>query len=266
MLEFLETGPYVTWQDAGRFGLSHLGISAGGAADPVSWRLANLLVGNTAAPALEMTLKGATVRFSADATFALTGADTGATLDDKAVEAWRTHSAKVGQVLKLGICRGGARAYLGISRANRSLFKTSYRLGQRTSLRALAGVDREKFPEPLRGAFVASRFEVTPQSDRNGLRLKGALPAAEAPGERLTEGVLWGTVQVPPSGEPLILMNDQQTTGGYPQLAQVIQADRCLLGQLRPGEQFQFHWVEAEAAVEILRGQNRAVEASVAPL
>lgn len=257
MVELIEGAPFVTCQDAEQLGVSHLGISAGGAADPVAWKLANLLVGRTSGPAFEMTLKGGTFRFLKDGVFALTGADCGGPAP------WQTHPAKAGDVIRLGPCREGARAYLAVGEG-RHLLKTSFRLGSRARLRVLKGVDWESFPEILRSAFTTGHFEVSPHSNRNGIRLHGPLPSNDLPAERLTEGVLWGTVQVPPSGQPLILMNDQQTTGGYPQLAQVIQADRCLLGQLRPGEKIQFEWIEAESAVEVLRKQVEAT--TVVPL
>jgi antagonist of KipI len=285
MLEVLEAGPLTTVQGGGRFRVSHLGISSGGAADPVSWEIGNRLVSNVAGEAgLEMTLRGGSFRFREGAVFALTGADCSALLDDKPAPGWQSVEARAGQILKLGNCRGGARAYLSVrggileprvgekirvgevlevgeSQGPMKPTRTSYRLtlGTEVVLRALEGLDWELFPAPLRSVFRESSFEVSPYSNRNGIRLKGALPSGNGPGERITEGVLWGTLQLPPSGEPLILMNDQQTTGGYPRLAQVIQADRCVLGQLKPGQKVSFQFVEFEAAEDLLREQARLV-------
>ena len=294
MLEVLEPGPLTTVQNAGRFRASHLGISAGGAADPVSWQIGNRLVGNASAEAaLEMTLKGGTFRFLKNTSFALTGSECSSLLDGKPVACWRTWAAQAGQELRVGMSREGARAYLtvhggfllpqslmgqklmrgdklpfGSAETPVPLLQCSYRFPwtPNVELRALRGVDWECFPETLRAEFAKASFEVSPYSNRNGIRLKGQLAAGTGPGERITEGVLWGTVQLPPSGEPMILMNDQQTTGGYPQLAQVIQADRALLGQLKPGQRVKFIFVDVDDALEALREQARLIDTGLEPL
>ena len=77
--------------------------------------------------------------------------------------------------------------------------------------------------------------------------------------ELLTEGVALGAIQVPPGGQPIILFVDQQTTGGYPKIANVIAADLPHVGQLRPRDQVRFQPVEIHHAIELLKQQEYAL-------
>lgn len=106
-------GFLTTVQDLGRFGYGELGVSAAGAADPLSLRLGNRLLGNPeGAPALEMTLAGGRFRFEAEAVVALTGADFGGSLDGEPAARWSPLAVRAGQTLSFGPTRDGARAYL----------------------------------------------------------------------------------------------------------------------------------------------------------
>jgi antagonist of KipI len=106
-------GLLTTVQDLGRFGYGDLGVSAAGAADALSLRIGNRLVGNDqGAAALEMTLVGGTFAFEAAAVIALTGSDFDARLDGARLAPWARVDVKPGTELRLGASRGGARAYL----------------------------------------------------------------------------------------------------------------------------------------------------------
>jgi biotin-dependent carboxylase-like uncharacterized protein len=112
-LRVLSPGFLTTIQDLGRYHYAHLGLSPSGAADAVSLRLGNLLVGNQpSAPAFEMTLVGVTVVFDASCFIALTGSDFGATLDGHPVPCWQTLFVQPQQILRCGPSSSGARAYL----------------------------------------------------------------------------------------------------------------------------------------------------------
>jgi len=89
-----------------------------------------------------------------------------------------------------------------------------------------------------------------------GLRLRGE-PIPSPPGQMLTEGVALGAIQVPPDGQPIILFVEHQTTGGYPKPANVISADFCRLGQLRPRHQIRFERVSLEGAYSLLQEQEQ---------
>ncbi len=90
-----------------------------------------------------------------------------------------------------------------------------------------------------------------------GLRLLGPSLARKDALAMLTEGVCLGAVQVPESGQPIVLLVEQQTTGGYPKIASVVSADLPALGQLRPRDRVRFEWVTIATAHALLHAQER---------
>lgn len=115
VIRVLQAGDETTVQDLGRPGCAHMGVSASGAADPLSLRLGNLLVGNPEnTSSLEMTVTGGVFEFDADSLIALTGSDFQAFLDDLRVPCWVPMAVRGGQKLSLGRTRGGARCYLSV--------------------------------------------------------------------------------------------------------------------------------------------------------
>jgi allophanate hydrolase subunit 2 len=112
-----------------------------------------------------------------------------------------------------------------------------------------------------RKALVAAEFTVSTQSNRMGYRLTGSKLSLTQGVEMISSPVAAGTVQLPPGGDPIVLMADRQTTGGYPRVANVITADICRLAQLAPGDSFRFHFVTHEEARERLAEQNATIDA-----
>ncbi|HET8547721.1 MAG TPA: biotin-dependent carboxyltransferase family protein [Bryobacteraceae bacterium] len=273
-------GLFTTVQDLGRAGYAHLGISLAGAADTLALRIGNLLVGNDAnAPALEMTASGGSFRFEHDAVVALTGA----TCDAPMWRPFETRHVRLGPLAgaRSYLCvRGGIDVPLVLGSASmhpatgiggRPLRRGDVlRLGSRAvhdarwagtpwrpqcggRLRVTAGPQSDWFDN---GVFFSSVYKVDPDSNRAGLRLRGA--AIEAPrAQLLTEGVSLGAVQVPAGGQPIVLFVDQTTTGGYPKIANVVTADLWRVGQLRPGDEVSFELVSIEHALKLLREQER---------
>jgi antagonist of KipI len=127
----------------------------------------------------------------------------------------------------------------------------------RKVLRATPGLQCEAFPDLAPQIFYGSTYLVSEESNRMGLRLKGApLPVGEQ-GEMTTEGVSLGAVQITPAGLPIILFVEQQTTGGYAKIANVISADLSSLGQLRPRDEVRFELVDWETARRLLIEQEK---------
>ena len=96
-----------------------------------------------------------------------------------------------------------------------------------------------------------------------GLRLGGPALDRSDTRQMLTEGVCLGAVQVPESGQPIVLFVEQQTTGGYPKIANVISADLPAVGQLRPRDRVRFEAVSIALAHQILREQERRIAESL---
>lgn len=112
------------------------------------------------------------------------------------------------------------------------------------------------FSEAAKRAFYESMYRMAEDSNRMGIRLEGAAIPAPAGGEMISEGVALGAIQVPEGGQPIILFVEQQTTGGYPKIANVISADFHRLGQLRPRDEIRFQRVEPLGARSMLAFQE----------
>ena len=294
-------GLSTTVQDLGREGFGPIGVSPSGAADPIALRLGNRLVLNAEnAAGLEMTLVGGTFSFPEGAVLALTGSDFGATLDGSSLDMWTAVDVQLGQTLRLGPTRSGARCYLCIHGGiavppflgsastqvlsglggfeGRSLRKgdvlkigpktqffraraiapqVSKRLSRRENLRVTPGPQADWFPESSLRIFYGENYRISEQSNRMGVRLEGAAISQDHDKRMITEGVSLGAVQVPPQGAPIILFVEQQTTGGYPKVANVISADLHRIGQLRPRDEIRFSEVTIETARSLLIEQEQ---------
>lgn len=293
-------GLFTTVQDLGREGFGPIGVSPSGAADPVSLRVGNKLVGNSEdAAALEMTLVGGEFTFEDAATVAVSGGDFEPSSNNIPLPMWTSIEIKKGQTVTFGGSRTGARAYLcvhgGITvepflgsasthvlsglggfdgrplrkgdrlelgRANSSFRKrwvlpeALESLRPRAVIRVTDGPQSEWFPNSAWQIFCGSTFRVSEKSNRMGIRLEGPAIPLDASREMITEGVSLGAIQAPPSGQPIILFVEQQTTGGYPKIANVISADLHSAGQLRPRDAIRFERVEMAEARSLLFRQE----------
>jgi len=278
-IEVVQSGALTTIQDLGRPGLGHLGIPRSGAADRRSLRRANRLVGNSeGAPALETTLAGPALRFSAPATIAITGATVEARLDDRTVAMHAALAVDAGATLRVGTAGVGLRTYVAV----RGGIEAPLVLGSASSdllnalgpaplapgmilavgpphrappaaepqpppapaveptLRIVLGPREDWFTDAALHALTHDPYVVSPDSDRTGVRLRGPVLARAREDELRSEGMVPGALQVPPSGQPILLLADHPTTGGYPVIAVVASADLPIVGQLRPGQSLRF--------------------------
>lgn len=120
------------------------------------------------------------------------------------------------------------------------------------SLRFIPGQHYALLQKTTQALFLSQNWSISKTSDRMGYRLAGEKLQLEKEESLLSAGLSRGSIQLPPNGQPIVLMADHQTTGGYPILGQVIQADWAHLAQMGPGETFQFQEVtlkEANAAL-----------------
>jgi KipI family sensor histidine kinase inhibitor len=126
------------------------------------------------------------------------------------------------------------------------------------AVRVVLGPQDDFFARQVIETFFAQLFEVSATSDRMGLRLQGALLPHKGASEIVSNGVALGAIQVPPNAQPIILMADRQTAGGYPVIATVIRADIPLLAQCLPGQsRVRFRAVAIEEAQAIYRAEAR---------
>jgi antagonist of KipI len=131
-----------------------------------------------------------------------------------------------------------------------------------TAVRVMLGPHEAMFTSAARDALFGSRFTVTPSSNRMGYRLDGPPLERVGPSEILSDATPIGSLQVPASGLPILLMADRQTTGGYPKIGTVITADLPLAGQLAPGDWVEFTRCTRAAAVAALRLLERRLAGS----
>jgi antagonist of KipI len=128
-------------------------------------------------------------------------------------------------------------------------------------VRVLPGPQDDLFDAHAFQALQGTRFTIASQSDRMGYRLEGGrIPHADR-GEMISDATFAGAIQVPASGEPILLMADRQTTGGYPQIATVITADLPLAAQLAPGDWIEFEVCTRTQALKALGEQEARVRA-----
>ncbi|MCG1021160.1 biotin-dependent carboxyltransferase family protein [Sutcliffiella horikoshii] len=123
-------------------------------------------------------------------------------------------------------------------------------------IRVCLGPHLDAFPESSVETFLSSTYEVTPQSDRMGYRIKGPKIEHKTSADIISEAIPLGGIQVPADGNPILLMADRQTTGGYTRIATVISYDIPLLAQAQPGTKIRFRDVTVEEAQALF--QKRA--------
>jgi len=276
-------GMFTTVQDLGRSRHGVQGVSRAGAADPLALRIGNRLLGNPDnTPALEMTLLGGSFEFPDGAQIVLTGARPAAHPVYQLIE------INPGGTLRIGPLETGARCYLCIQggiavplTAGSASAHILSGLGPpplkkgdalainapqgkpiakpvpaaltayQKTLRVTRGPQAAQFDET---AFYSAEFTVSTDSNRMGIRLEGPAVPTSQQGQMATEGVPLGAIQVPANGQPIILFVDQQTTGGYPKIANVITADIPSTAQLRPRDKIRFQLVtnlEAQTALRL---------------
>lgn len=271
--------PLCQLQDAGRFGVRHLGVTQGGAADWQSMTWANWLLGNgLQAPVIEITLGGFSVIAQRDCTLALAGADLAATVDGQPLKPWRSFRLRQGQTLDFVQPLNGARAYLaapggfdaprvlgscatvireqlgGLDGKGHALAKGA-ELGFSDIQPALRELHHAWIPtltdaaslDVVMGAQIGdfsgqSTFDafncpwaLDSRADRMGIRLLGPTLVYQGP-PMISEGIALGAVQVPPDGQPIVLLNDRQTIGGYPRLGALTPLSLARLAQCLPGQ------------------------------
>ncbi|MBT2571346.1 biotin-dependent carboxyltransferase family protein [Planococcus sp. ISL-110] len=130
-------------------------------------------------------------------------------------------------------------------------------------IRMMPGRQFDLFDEASKARIFQEAFAVSPNSDRMGYRLEGPCLALETPAELISEAVAFGSVQVPGDGNPIVLLADRQTTGGYPKIGQVASVDLPLISQLKQGQQLRFkkismadaqqRWIEQEQSIRQIK-------------
>lgn len=131
---------------------------------------------------------------------------------------------------------------------------------QQITLRAVLGPQDDFFTAEGIRTFFTEKYKVTPANDRMGYRLEGKEITHAAGADIVSDGIVMGAVQVPSSGQPIVLMADRQTTGGYTKIASVITPDLPRLAQAQAGTVIQFEQVSVEQAQELTVAYYRSLD------
>ena len=284
-------GPASSVQDGGRPGSQRYGLVPSGAMDRLALAAANTLVGNESfAAAIEIGPFGAkfTARDGA-VRVALTGAPRSVEIAGRTVAPGTSATLADGETLTLGVARGGSFSYLAIeggitgepmfgslsvnARAGLgSPYPRPLQSGDELQtkpasgaverrielpaaisapIRVIWGPQDDEFADETKKLFVDSEWKISALSDRMGYRLEGPVLKHLHGHNIVSDGTVNGSLQVPGNGQPIVLMPDRGTSGGYPKIATVISADVGRLAQTPAGQAFRFRAVSmAEAQTE----------------
>lgn len=286
LLHVIRSGPLTTVQDSGRPGFQKHGLAQGGAADRHAFLWANKLLDNGPDRAcLELVLGGFEAQALCELTVAVTGAAQTVLVNGMPHPGWGTVPLKPGDSLTIPSIRYGRISYLAVSggiqsepvfgsrsvvvreqidglnavaagdiiegdpagsapkRTVPAQFQRRYQAP--VLCRVIPGYQHTDFSQADRNRLFSQRYQVSQRSDRMGFQLVGA-PLTSPPPGITSEGIAMGAIQVPGDGNPIVLLNDRQTIGGYPKVGVVGAQDCSRLIQALPGHEVRFALTDIE--------------------
>jgi biotin-dependent carboxylase-like uncharacterized protein len=266
-------------EDFGRFGLNDKGITNSGVMDEYAYIILNKLLQNSSnTNCIEITLGGLKLEVDDTCTIAVTGADANFAINSKKVDIWKTHNLKKGDLLEFGFAKKGARVYLGVKDGfdikkelgsnsvtikenigsnlkngdelkflNNSTKDYNIRLKEEfipvyndnLTLRVILGYQEKYFDKKQKENFFSQTYKISSQNNRMGYRLESNPIECKIEGI-ISEGISFGAIQIPKDGQPIILLKDRQTIGGYPKIGSVLPIDCFKLSQLKAGNSIKF--------------------------
>jgi biotin-dependent carboxylase-like uncharacterized protein len=274
-------------EDCGRVGLGNIGVSEAGALDEHALHWANKLLENPfGTNALEIIFGGIKLRARGKIAFILTGANVQASIDEEVIEVWKTYEILENQILKIGFCTSGLRVYLSVKGGFQTNFEygsfsvnlkegiggrvlkrgdflscapSSYKRHRKIPLsfipdytkdlclRLVAGYQYASFKDEEKEKFFSSKYSISKHNDRMGYRLSGEKIKLTCKGI-ISEPISYGAVQIPSDGEPIVLLKERQTIGGYPKMGSVLPLDCFALSQRAKGAKVRFELIDLEEA------------------
>jgi len=282
----LHGGIFSTIQDQGRFGYTHLGMTHSGAMDQYAYRIGQKLLNNQNVTAIEVMV-GLKLEVQVTTTISITGADLNFKINGILYPIWQTHYVKEGDILSFDKRVSGQRAYLSskdgfhitkhygsysttlkesfgkklekddvLPCASTKVIHTK-RLkselipdyNQPLTLRLLPSYQNHYFSKEEQEKFFSSEYEITMESNRMGAKLKGEAILTKKT-NIISEGIAFGSVQIPKDGQPILLLNERQTIGGYPKIGTVLGIDCYRFSQCAVGQKVRFEAIEIDLTRE----------------
>ncbi|MEH6937147.1 biotin-dependent carboxyltransferase family protein [Bacillus sp. JJ664] len=292
LFEVLKVGVLVTIQDMGRRNFRHLGIPVSGAMDQLAYQIGNILLGNKRDVAsIEVALGGMILKVCHDVDIVITGADLSPTINGRAIPMYQVIRLKQNDILTFHGAKSGVYAYIAVpngicskvdfeSQSSYALAKLGLVIqkgmiiqGYHNDKRDLFGLNNEWHPSHLNKKVVhyikSSHFNILPTDLKNQLSKNLLIGTSNRMGmylstnkkinqelnaNILSEGTTFGTIQILSSGQPIILLADCQTTGGYVTLGTIIHSDLPVISQAKQGEYIKL------VAIDIESAKNRNIE------
>lgn len=269
-VKLLKKGVLTTFQSLGKNGLRHLGVNPSGAMDKLSARLLNILLQNDEnEPVLEMHFPAAEILFEEDCVIVIGGADFIPMIDNQQITNWKVHKINAGSILKFRKKVSGNRAYLAIKRntnqeflpyLGNSFVRRFSNPSESIEIRFIIGSEHQILTEISKQSLESQVFTITQNSNRMGFRLNSEPLEVENKIELVSSAVDFGTMQLLPNGQIIVLMADHQTSGGYPRLGNVISIDLPILAQCGANDMINFKSISLEKAEELLILQEKEIQ------
>ena len=296
----LKPGVLSSIQDEGRVGYRAFGVPESGAMDLVSHCIANALVGNKRnATTIECTLGGLRLKFNDTTVIAITGGGS-AFINSQQIKYYQPLLVLKNDVLEIIYNQNGTRTYIAVrggfdateimksksvcllagigaplQKEGSLKFEKLFTLPSKTIttpmpspnyptstvVRVMPGAEKLRMTTESIQRFYSQPFTLSPRFDRMGYHLQGLELQLKDDSELLSTAVNKGTIQLTPNGKIIILMNDCQTTGGYPRIAQVAAVDLSLIAQLKPGDTIRFVDISFQEATELYLLQENNINA-----
>jgi len=285
----LSSGIFTTIQDQGRYGYNHLGVTHSGAMDEYAYLWGQKLLHQKNVNALEVMV-GLKLETTSSTIISVTGANLNFKINGISQPIWQTHFIRRGDILSFDKRVSGQRAYLAVKggfetekkygsyattlkesigsklqRGDILNFKAYPKIATHRvqenyipeyekplTLRILLSYQESYFSQEEKEKFFNSNYEVTLQSDRMGFKLKGQTINPQK-GGIISEAIAFGSVQVPKDGQPIILLKERQTIGGYPKMGTVLAVDCFKLAQVAMGEKVRFEPINIDKAQNIMK-------------
>ncbi len=292
LFEVLKVGVLVTIQDMGRKNFRHMGIPVSGAMDQLAYQIGNILLGNKRDVAsIEVAMGGTILKVCHDVDVVITGADLSPTINGQKIPMYRVIRLKQNDILTFHGAKSGVYAYIAVpdgicskvdfesqssyvlAKLGTVILKGMIIHGYHNEKRDLIGLNYEWQPNYSNRKVVhyikSSHFNLLPAdlinelstnlligtSNRMGMYLStNEKINQEFNANILSEGTTFGTIQILPSGQPIILLADCQTTGGYVTLGTIIHSDLTILSQAKQGDYIKL------VAIDIESARNRNIE------
>lgn len=295
----IKPGILTTLQDLGRHGYQQYGIPVSGVMDTYALQVANILVGNLRNEAgLEVTLVGPSLEAKTTITVSITGAELSPSLNGDPIEMWKSLKMKPGDRLIFAKRKKGMRAYIAVAggfdvslflgsksrdrnsglgmELEKNLTLSGYVADATTGIFVhdqlipiykseveigiVEGPHTSSFTANVREAFFNNTYKVDANSNRMGYRLLSDNTIQPHQAGIWSDPVPFGGIQIPGNGEPIILMADRQTTGGYPRIGTVISTDLPKIAQLVPHDKLHFYPISVEEAQEKAKQLERELQ------